>query len=164
MTTETINEFENVSKIFKGFLNIKVGTLFQRLDLLLELEITAELEIAPHYTSKAKKKNAVVGQASKAVIKFDNTQDFYGPLSTTDIATLTYMINKINNEFELVSMEFVGVENTDAVASPQFIQYPFTGDIFRCNLLRNTATGTYEGTIEVDITEGAPIEATTAPS
>ena len=168
MANLTINQWGNVAKIYKGYLNIITSTTpgtNLRIDQLLELEITAEVELATHYSSQKKKNNAVIGQASRAIIKFDDTQDLYKTTITNDDALLSYISNQLNNNLAAVPMTFESVEETDASSDPKFILYKFIGDIFKSNLVRNTSTGTFEGTLEIDITsETHHIAANAAPT
>lgn len=154
MTNETINQFEDVSRIFKGFLTIVDGTTNKRLDQLLELSISAEVIVVPHYSSLKKKNNAVIGQTSKAIITFDDTKDLYDKFDedNPDADTISNITKKINNELETVPFIFESVQETDSSDDDKFILYKFNGDITRSTLVRNTSSGTYEGELELDIT------------
>ena len=149
---ELINQWDDVSKIFKGFLNI-VSSANKTIDQLLELSISAEVTVVPHYSSQKKKNNAVIGNTSKAIITFDDTQDLYAIKDATpDDDTLTFITNKLNNELETVPFTFESVQLTDSEEDDKYILYKFSGDIIRSTLVRNTTSGTYEGELELDIT------------
>ena len=155
MTNDIINEWNDVSKIYKGYLNIITSTTPTtnlRIDQLLELEIVSEVEIATHYSSQKKKNNAVIGQSSNAIIKFDDTKDLYSTTNNDDDDLISYITDQLNNKLEVVPMTFESVEETDSADNDKFILFKFIGDIFRSNLVRNTSTGTFEGTLGVNIT------------
>lgn len=150
---EVIDEFKDVARIFKGFLNI-VSDANKRIDQLLELSITAEVTVVPHYSSQKKKNNAVIGQTSRAIITFDDASSLYAVKNTTpNVDTITHITNKLNNELETVPFVFESVQETDHTDTDnKFILYKFRGDIIRSTLVRNTSSGTYEGELELDIT------------
>lgn len=152
MVNEIINKWDDVAKIFKGYLNI-VSDANKRIDQLLELSITSEVTVVPHYSSLKKKNNAVIGQTSRAIITFDDTQDLYSTsISSPDADTLSNVTKKLNNELETVPFTFEAVQETDSEEDEKFILYKFSGDIIRSTLVRNTSSGTFEGELELDIT------------
>ena len=165
MTLSISNKWEDVSRIFKGYLTIVDGSNLKQFDQLLELEITSRVELNAHYSSQAKKNNAVVGQTSTAFFKIDDTKFLYGPAGTVDKTLLTHITNKIDNELSAVSCIFESVQETDSADSNKFILHKFTGDVFQVTKVRDESLGTYSTQLFIDITSQTHNkEASSAPT
>ena len=165
MTLSIDNKWPDVSRIYKGYLTIIDGSDLKQFDQLLEFEITSKVELNAHYSSQAKKNNAVVGQTSSSFFKIDDTKFLYGPAGTADATLLTHITNKLNNTLSAVSAVFESVQETDSADSDKFILHKFTGDIFQVTKIRDESLGTYTTQVFIDITsEVHNKESPTAPT
>lgn len=165
MTLSLSNKWEDVSRIYKGYLTIIDGSDLKQFDQLLELEITSKVELNAHYSSQKKKNNAVVGQTSSAFFKIDDTKFLYGPDGTADTTLLTHITDKLSNNLSAVSAIFESVQETDSADNDKFILHKFTGDIFQVTKIRDENSGTYTTQIFIDITsEEHNKESPTAPT
>ena len=174
MVVDDINDWSDISRIYKGYFQIIVGTTRYKLLHPVSMQERVRANYATHYSTSGKKKLASTGYDASYTIALDNTVDLYATNSEITASTITnatkktisYFIDKIFKN-ETPEIEFEGVEETDSADTTKgkFIVNQFRGVVVSVDRGRETSQGTYQATLHIDILEKVKVErATTAPT
>ena len=159
MALTDINLWEQVARIYKGYLVLHDGSNTYRFEMLTKFDVTNNANLAPLRSWDGKPKFASTGPTGTATISVPQTADlvdaadYTAATFTPDKKTVSYFLDRIWKN-EVVPFTWEGIRTADAVASgsAKIIHHKFEGVIESVGDARDPSTGVHMHEFVVQIT------------